>query len=184
MQFGWHQDSARIQVDPCFVIVYLALTEQTVRNGCLEVIPGSHTEVRQFDTIANPDGQAQRLVARTRNVDETKSERLELAAGEMAIFSGNLVHRSGLNRSAQKRIALLTDYTASHARQHIGQGSGQLVRGRDLDNVIAHEPIPVGNCVDKDVLRRRKILNQYPENPLMGPLPEDGKIRFPDAPGF
>lgn len=180
-QFGWHQDSARIQVDPCFVIVCLALTENTEENGCIEVIPASHLEVQQFDTTLNPDGQAERLVARTRDVDESKRVQLELAAGEMAIISGNLVHRSKPNRSRKERIALLTDYTASHARQHLGQGSGQLVLGKDNDGVIAHEPVPRGNCVDEDVIRRREILHRYPENPLMGPLPEDGSVRFPDS---
>jgi len=181
MQFGWHQDSARIQVEPCFIIVYLALTEQTEENGALEVIPGSHTEVRKFDSISNPNGQAERLVARTRDVDESKLRFLDLEAGEMAIISGNLVHRSRPNRSTKDRIALLTDYTASHARQHIGKGSGQLVLGEDLNGYIGHEPIPIGNCVEQDILSRREILNRYPENPLMGPLRSDGIIRFPDA---
>jgi len=30
--YGWHQDSARIQVEPCFVIAFLALSEQTATD--------------------------------------------------------------------------------------------------------------------------------------------------------
>src|SRR6185295_9848929 len=98
--YGWHQDSARIRVEPAFVILYLAITESTVENGGLRVIPGSHDRVRPFDIVANA-------------VD------LVLAPGEAAIFSGDLIHGSASNQSAARRIAILTDYTAAHARQSI-----------------------------------------------------------------
>jgi ectoine hydroxylase-related dioxygenase (phytanoyl-CoA dioxygenase family) len=181
-QYGWHQDSARIQVEPTFVILYLAISESTVENGGLQVIPGTHDRVRPFNIVVNSDGQARRRVPRTRDVDVAKAVDLVLAPGEAAIFSGALVHGSASNRSATRRVAILTDYTAAHARQSVGRGSGQLVRGEDRWHHCAPEPVPVGECTRDNVLMRRTILQTYPENPLMGPLAPGETVDFPDAP--
>jgi hypothetical protein len=181
-EYGWHQDSARILVEPAFVILYLAISESTAENGGLRVIPGTHDRVRPFDIVVNTDGQARRRVARTRDVDAARAVDLVLAPGEAAIFSGNLIHGSASNRSTARRMAILTDYTAAHARQSIGRGSGQLVRGDDRWQNFAPEPVPVGDCTRDDVLMRRKTLQTYPENPLMGPLAPGETIAFPDAP--
>ena len=39
--YGWHQDAARIEVNPAFVIVYISISDATTENGCLRVVPGS-----------------------------------------------------------------------------------------------------------------------------------------------
>jgi len=181
-QYGWHQDSARIRVEPAFVILYLAITESTAENGGLRVIPCSHDRVRPFDIVVNTDGQARRRVPRTRDVDVANAVDLVLAPGEAAIFSGDLIHGSASNQSAARRIAILTDYTAAHARQSIGRGSGQLVRGEDRWHHFALESVPAGDCTRDNVLMRRRTLQSYPENPLMGPLAPGEAIDFPDAP--
>ena len=68
------------------------------------------------------------------------------------------------------------------ARQSTGTGSGQLVRGEDRWGHFGAEPVPVGTCTAEDVLARRRILNAYPENVLMGPLGPDGVVSFADEP--
>jgi len=180
--YGWHQDAARIEVTPCFVIAYLAITDSTPDNGGLRVIPGSHRSVLPFEVVVNDDGQTLRRVARTRHVQESDALDLSLKAGEATFFSGLLVHGSGANRSQERRIAILTDYTAAHARQSRGRGSGQLLRGVDAWGHTAKEPVPAGSCTKADVIRRRSILRRYPENPLMGPLAPGEAARFPDRP--
>ena len=180
--YGWHQDAARIEVAPCFVIAYLAITASTPENGGLRVVPGSHRSALPFEIIVNEDGQAQRKVARTLHVKESDASDLSLEPGEVTFFSGLLVHGSRANGSGQRRIAILTDYTAAHARQSQGQGSGQLVRGVDAWGHIAPEPVPVGSCTAPSVVLRREILNTYPENPLMGSLAPGETVRFPDEP--
>ena len=179
--YGWHQDAARIDVNPCFLIVYLALTKSFPGNGGLSVIPGSHKNVLPFEVVENHDGQALRKVARTQNVHEGQALELTLSPGEATIFSGRLVHGSGPNRSTTRRVAILTDYTAAHARQSHGKGSGQLVRGVDTWGYVAQEPAPKGDCEVSDVYRRREILTRYPENPLMGPLGNNEVPQFPDS---
>ena len=44
--YGWHQDAARIDVEPCFVIAYLAITASTPANGGLRVVWKSISNVR------------------------------------------------------------------------------------------------------------------------------------------
>ena len=180
VHYGWHQDSARIVVDPAPVIVYVAISDATVANGCLAVIPGSHDRIRAFDLVSNP-GQAHRKVARVRDVDPTRAVSLELQAGEVALFSANLIHGSAANRSLARRVAILHDFTATAARQSTGRGSGQLVLGRDDFGHFAHEPAPTGSF-DANVLARRQVLTAYPENILMGPLAPGATPDFPDRP--
>jgi phytanoyl-CoA dioxygenase PhyH len=176
--YGWHQDSARIVVDPAPAIVYVAISDATVENGCLAVIPGSHDRVHPFDLVENP-GQAHRRVARLREVDPSRAVYMELRPGEIAIFSANVVHGSAPNRSSAARVAILHDYTPTAGRQSVGRGSGQLVRGHDRFGHFAHEPAPSIDF-EANVLARRRMLMEYPENILMGPLEPGAPPDFPD----
>ena len=176
--YGWHQDSARIVVDPAPAIVYVAISDATVENGCLAVIPGNHDRVHPFDLVENP-GQAHRRVARLREVDPSRAVYMELRPGEIAIFSANVVHGSAPNRSSAARVAILHDYTPTAGRQSVGRGSGQLVRGHDRFGHFAHEPAPSIDF-EANVLARRRMLMEYPENILMGPLEPGAPPDFPD----
>ena len=176
--YGWHQDAARIRVEPGFVLAFVAISEATPDNGCLRVVPGTHHEVRPFSLVS----YANRQVARVREVDESGAVDMVLAKGQVGLLHCNTVHGSGPNRSSRRRIGLINDYTAPFARQSTGMGSGQLVRGTDRWGHFGAEPVPVGACTGEDVLARRRILNAYPENVLMGPLGPDGVISFADEP--
>lgn len=181
VDYGWHQDSARIQVDPTFVICYVALSPATAENGCLRAIPGTQDRVRPFSLTEGP-GQRKRLVARVIDVDESQAVDLVLEPGEAAIFHSNLVHGSAPNLSQGRRMALLYDYTPAAARQNVGRGSGQLVRGVDRWNHFGHEPVPEPGLTEGNVLRRREILSTYHENVLMGPRLPGETVTFPDRP--
>ena len=176
--YGWHQDAARIRVEPGFVLAFIAISEATPDNGCLRVIPGSQCAVRPFRLVSYADRQ----VARVREVDEDGAVDMVLAKGQVGLLHCNTVHGSGPNRSAERRIGLINDYTPPFARQSKGMGSGQLVRGVDRWGHFGAEPVPVGACTGEDVLVRRRVLNAYPENVLMGPLGPDGVASFADEP--
>ena len=176
--YGWHQDAARIQVEPGFVLAFIAISEATPANGCLRVIPGSQHEVRPFSLVSYADRQ----VARVREVDESRAVDLVLAKGQVGLLHCNTIHGSGPNRSPGRRIGLINDYTPPFARQSTGMGSGQLVRGVDRWGHFGAEPVPVGTCTGESVFARRRILNAYPENVLMGPLGLDGVASFADEP--
>jgi len=176
--YGWHQDAARIQVEPPFVLAFLAISDSTPANGCLRVIPGSHGTVEPFRLISYG---CNRKVARTVDVDERLAVDLILKKGEVALFHCNTIHGSGENLSQQPRVALINDYTPADACQSTGTGSGQLVRGVNNGTGFASEKVPVGAFTPDNILARRRTLKRYPENVLMGPLGRGEQPTFADG---
>jgi ectoine hydroxylase-related dioxygenase (phytanoyl-CoA dioxygenase family) len=93
------------------------LDDANVRNGCLEVAPGTHREgvQKRWETTG----------LRNREMDDTAFDvkrlvPLEVPAGSVAYFNSFLVHRSLPNRSAHDRRALLYSYQPAgnpHARE-------------------------------------------------------------------
>ena len=181
VDYGWHQDSARIEVTPLFVIAYVALSDAGADNGCLRILPRTHDRVRPFSVTEAP-GQLKRLVARVKDVDEGTAVDMHLRPGEAVIFHSNAVHGSAPNRSSRRRMAILYDYTPASGRQNVGHGSGQLVRGIDRWQHFAAEPVPEPGLTERNVLARRAILSAYPENVLMGPRLPGVPVTFPDRP--
>ena len=176
--YGWHQDAARIEVDPAFVIVYISISDSTTENGCLRVVPGSNQQIEPFHLT----GYAERQVARVNKVDESNAVDMVLYQGQVGIFDCNTIHGSGPNNSNHRRFALVNDYTPAAAQQSIGTGSGQLVRGSNSKNLWGEEPKPQGSFTQDNIIGRRMILNSYPENVLMGPLPKGQQPSFADQP--
>ena len=176
--YGWHQDAARIQVEPKFVIAYLAIGDATAENGCLRVIPGSHQRIEPFHLVAYADRQ----VARVTDVDEERVVDLNLNKGQVGLFSCNTIHGSGPNRSSQRRFALINDYTSAVSKQSVGVGSGQLVRGSNRWERWGGEPVPIGSFTADNIQNRRNALRDYPENVLMGPLAPGASPSFADGP--
>ena len=174
--YGWHQDAARIQVNPAFVIVYISISDSTTENGCLRVVPGSNQQIEPFHLT----GYAERQVARVNKVDESNAVDMVLYQGQVGIFDCNTIHGSGPNNSNHRRFALVNDYTPAAAQQSIGTGSGQLVRGSNSKKLWGEEPKPQGSFTQGNIIGRRKILNSYPENVLMGPLAKGQQPSFAD----
>ncbi|MEC8871522.1 MAG: phytanoyl-CoA dioxygenase family protein [Pseudomonadota bacterium] len=174
--YGWHQDAARIQVNPAFVIVYVAISDATTENGCLRVIPGSNQRIEPFHLVS----YSERQVARVSHVDESNAVDMVLRQGQVGIFDCNTIHGSSSNNSRNRRFALVNDYTPAAAQQSVGTGSGQLVRGLNSRKLWGEEPKPQGSFSENNIIGRREILNSYPENVLMGPLSEEQQPSFAD----
>ena len=174
--YGWHQDAARIQVNPAFVIVYISISDATTENGCLRVIPGSNQRIEPFHLVS----YAERQVARVSHVDESNAVDMVLRQGQVGIFDCNTIHGSSSNNSRNRRFALVNDYTPAAAQQTVGTGSGQLVRGLNSRKLWGEEPKPQGSFSENNIIGRREILNSYPENVLMGPLSEEQQPSFAD----
>ena len=81
--YGWHQDAARIEVNPTFVIVYISISDATTENGCLRVVPGSNQQIEPFHLT----GYAERQVARVNKVDEANAIDMVLHQGQVGILT-------------------------------------------------------------------------------------------------
>jgi ectoine hydroxylase-related dioxygenase (phytanoyl-CoA dioxygenase family) len=140
----WHQDLDFLLLDPHVnVSVWLAIDPSTRKNGCLQVIPGSHaTQVphrhrqkrNQFMAHAEPA-----------YVDKSRAVDVELEPGQFILFHRDLLHHSGPNLSIERRMGLTVRYTVPEVKVMTrGLFPGHrvyCVRGQDSGRInVAGEP--------------------------------------------
>lgn len=110
---GWHRDSRYWHFQRAELIsAWLALRDETIENGCLMVIPGTHKvqvdaeglDAAQFLITDYPGNQT--LLAHAIPV--------ELKAGDVLLFSSNLFHAAGRNRTDQTKYSLVFTYRAAN----------------------------------------------------------------------
>ena len=104
----WHQDSHYFAFDPPRPVVglWLAVTEATLENGCLHVLPGSQGEP-VHDHV--PDARPGSLYGYVEIVDHDMgaSRPCLLDPGDLMVFDSHLMHRSTDNVSAGLRAAMV-----------------------------------------------------------------------------
>lgn len=131
---SWHQDATYWGLSPPNVTTaWIALTESTVANGCMRVIPESHTGAplpqRETYAEANMLSRGQEIAV---EVDESRAVDLELHPGEFSLHHIGIVHGSRPNEADIPRIGIAIRYISPDVIQH---GSERdlvlLLRGRD-----------------------------------------------------
>ncbi len=142
---SWHQDSTYWGLEPADIVTaWVALSESTVANGAMRVIPDSHV----LDQIAHRDTFAEgNLLSRGQEiaveVDAAKARTLVLQPGEMSLHHVRLIHGSDPNPSDKRRIGFAIRYLPTHVRQIVGtHDSATLVRGIDTFGNFAPEQRP------------------------------------------
>ncbi|MDG2112927.1 MAG: phytanoyl-CoA dioxygenase family protein [Actinomycetota bacterium] len=106
----WHQDSYYFPFDRAPQIgMWLAVTEATLDNGCLHVVPGSHREpvhehLRDLRPGAN-QGYVEIL-----DHDMSGSVPVLMSPGDLLVFHSHLMHRSTDNTSDGIRAAMVYHY--------------------------------------------------------------------------
>lgn len=122
---GWHRDSRFWHFQRAELIsVWLALRDETVENGCLLVIPGSHhsqvdaagLDAAQFLRIDYPGNQPM--------LDQAIS--VPLKAGDVLFFSSNLFHAAGKNLTGQTKFSMVHTYRALDNPPTAGSRSASL----------------------------------------------------------
>jgi phytanoyl-CoA hydroxylase len=115
----WHQDSFYFPFDPPrpVVGVWLAITEATLTNGCLHVLPGSqvepvHTHVPDRRPGAN-HGYFEII-----DHDMDHAEPVLMNPGDLLVFDSHLMHCSTDNESAGIRAAMVYHYAAAGTIDH------------------------------------------------------------------
>jgi ectoine hydroxylase-related dioxygenase (phytanoyl-CoA dioxygenase family) len=102
-----HQDYISWESFPIsFLTVILAIDASDARNGATEVFPRYHHQ----GCLSPRDGMYHQLSEDA--VDLSTGVVLDLAPGDIAIFSGYTPHRSGANHSRQWRRLLYLSYNA------------------------------------------------------------------------
>ena len=110
----WHQDSYYFPFDPPrpVVGVWLAVTEATLDNGCLHVLPGSHREPVHEHVPDRREGANYGYVEIVDH-DMVASEPVLMSPGDLLVFDSHLMHCSTDNRSPGRRAAMVFHLAAA-----------------------------------------------------------------------
>jgi phytanoyl-CoA hydroxylase len=110
----WHQDSYYFPFDPPrpIVGVWLAVTEATLENGCLHVVPASHHEAVHAHV---PDRRPGANYGYVEIVDHDMSGSIPvlMEPGDLLVFDSHLMHRSTDNVSSGIRGAMVFHYATT-----------------------------------------------------------------------
>ena len=160
---AWHQDSAYWGLSSDDeVTAWIALTESTVQNGCLRVVPGSHLRPAVPHELEFAENnllvRGQRALV---DVAEGEQRRLELLPGEMSLHHVRMLHGSAGNASDGPRVGLAVRYIATHVRQRGWRNSATLVRGKDEFGNFDLEPEPLGDDDPAALAWHRRSRRRY-----------------------
>ncbi len=105
----WHQDVRYWSFDrPELVSMWLALGDETVANGALRVIPGSHL-------LSLDRGRLDAALFLRPEIEENKklireAVPVELEAGDVLFFHSRLFHAAGKNRTGTVKLSAVFTY--------------------------------------------------------------------------
>ena len=111
----WHQDIRYWSFDtPELVSVWLALGDETPRNGALKIIPGSHRldlDRGRFDRdlFLRPDLKENKALIR-------QSRDVVLEPGDVLFFHCRAIHAAGKNLSGEVKLSCVFTYHAADNR--------------------------------------------------------------------
>lgn len=139
----WHQDGAFWPLEPVEVVtLWLAITDSDAENGCLRVIPRTHSsELAAMRETERGDGVLGREI--DAQVDDSAAVDLVLAPGDVSVHHPNIVHGSESNTSDRWRRALTIRYIPTSTRiTRPEEASPFLLRGEAVAGVNAYLDVP------------------------------------------
>lgn len=124
------------------ITVWIALDKTAIKNGCVQILPGSHKcnypTIPPFSKIENYKNLDFDITIDPQYVDSSQLIDMELEAGEFFFFTESIVHKSRPNKYSQNRLALVARITipitkVDHDLRYPGHGV-YLIRGEDYMN--------------------------------------------------
>ena len=143
---SWHQDGTYWKLNPPTVVTaWVALSPSVASNGCMRVIPGTHTQpmIPQRETYL-PENALSRGQEIAVEVDEKQAVDLNLRPGEMSLHHIWIIHGSNANTSKDTpRIGIAIRYTRPEVVQESPtKPFAMLVRGEDTCGNFDLQPPP------------------------------------------
>jgi len=143
---SWHQDATYFGLEPAVqVTAWVALTEASIKAGCMEVIPGSH-KLGQLHHAESADAK-HNLLSRGQTItvdfDRSRTEFMPVSAGQFSLHHTHMVHNSRPNLTDDRRIGLGISYIPTEVRcTSKTRLTAMLVRGTDRYGNFDDEPRP------------------------------------------
>ena len=116
-EIRWHQDASYFMTQPMSVITFwLAIEDATLLNGCLKVDKQGVDFPLKEQFRRYPDDATELVTLSNRAwPSENQALPLEVKAGSLVLFNGNLPHYSEANRSNKSRHAFTLHITSADA---------------------------------------------------------------------
>jgi phytanoyl-CoA hydroxylase len=106
----WHQDSYYFNFDQQPQVgLWLAISEATLENGCLSVLPGSHHNPVLQHIPDRREGANQGYLE-VLGLDEREAVPVLMNPGDLLVFNSFLLHRSVDNCGTARRAAMVYHY--------------------------------------------------------------------------
>ncbi|GLX71006.1 phytanoyl-CoA dioxygenase family protein [Paenibacillus glycanilyticus] len=117
-QTPWHEDSAywkgRLDRMDKIVTVWLAIDPSNKENGCMRVIPGTHTNgFSEYESV-NEDNNI--FGSQIKNINESEAVYFELEPGECSLHDSRIIHGAAANTSPFRRCGYTMRYFSTEAR--------------------------------------------------------------------
>ncbi|MEM7079516.1 MAG: phytanoyl-CoA dioxygenase family protein [Pseudomonadota bacterium] len=128
-----HQDANYWGLQPHDVITaWIALSDAGEATGPMRFVAGSHREtLYEHDNTYAGDNLLSRGQTIKRAVQRDETVLAPLAAGEMSLHHVRIVHGSGPNTTADRRIGMVLRFCGTHVQQTKGSDTAVLVAGED-----------------------------------------------------
>ena len=147
---GWHQDYFYWQAAqaPTLLTAWVAFDDVDEANGCLRVIPRSHTwGLIDVNNFFAQDLDEQQAKMKSPDGKPVETVPLVMKAGQVSFHHALTLHGSGPNTTANPRRSLAVHLMTGETRYRTGSaGEGHfnvpLLNGKDGD-LFAGEPFPV-----------------------------------------
>ena len=121
----WHQDAYYFPFDRRPQVgVWLAVTEATLANGPLWVLPGSHLEPIH-DAVPDRRERANWGYVEIVDHDVSGDVPVLMQPGDLLFFHSNLMHRSTDNTSGRLRAAMVYHYAEAGTEDHTEERWGR-----------------------------------------------------------
>ena len=130
----WHQDNGYTYVEPqAYLTCWVALTDATLENGCVWVLPGVH----RGGTVAHEDTP----IGFQCCSDPPGAVAVPVKAGSVVVFSSLTPHATGYNTTDETRKAYILQYAPDGAVALQGDPAARLPhRPRPAERSAA--PVP------------------------------------------
>jgi len=134
----WHQDNAYFCLSPSKVLAFwVALEDTNTENGCMHVVPKSHSSgivPHAIPTdVAIPQGQEHAFFSLQNTPDPNQVVAVPLEEGDALVFHGELFHYTPPNKTTKRRRAIQYHYASS---QCVPKGSSDYWYYRKAEMLI------------------------------------------------
>jgi len=145
LEVPWHQDGIYWPLEPMDVVtLWLAIDDSTVENGCMRVVPGTHTlgPIEHIDD-EHPETKVLHQKIKPGSFDPTEAVDIVLRRGGCSFHAPYLIHGSTPNRSDKRRAGLTMRFMPATTKmlrtgplaKWFGNHPLFLLRGRDRSGV-------------------------------------------------